>query len=324
MRSGSAARLGRALPWLAASLLVAPSSRADFEPPRLRYTWDPSYVPDSAAPPSIADLTHRGLWVGLEETFASIKPKDAITGPQPRSFGWLTRLEAEAGLVRQRWYLGTAMEGAYGKPPGGEAGKFLFGYPELWVRGVFADRVGLAYGGGLSLVVPAWQRRADSPAAVVAEGVRVVRPWDFPAFADNTFSATPFLDARVIDGRVTMQLRQGFTFQGLVAEARIPTANIVSRTTLFLGYQPIEALGLGLEVWEVYFISADIPDYQRAVFALSPSVRLMTRIFQPAFSVIVPFDRPLFDRVQSYWAARLTLGAVFDEVTPAQVERVTR
>lgn len=285
---------------------------------------DPESLPDATAPPSLVDLTHRGLWYGLETTFASIKPHDAITGSQPRSFAWSTRAEGEWALSGRRWYAGLAHSLGYGKPPGGEQGALLIGYPEVWARAVWASRSGLAYGGGLSAVIPIFQRDPDSNEASVAESVRVVRPWDFAPFAENTFSVQPYLDARVIDGRVTFQLRQGFVLQGLVAEARLPDLNIVSRTTLYLGYQPTHKIALGLEFQEVYFISTDFvdacrarqsvcDDSLRAVFAMSPSIRLLTRAFQPSISGMFPFDRTLFDSVQSYWAIRLGLGAVYDD-----------
>jgi hypothetical protein len=290
---------------------------------------DPNYLPDQTSPPSIPDLTHRKIWLGLETNFASIKPHDAITGPQPRAFGALIRLEAEGSIWRRHWYLGGAYETAYGRPPGGKDGSVVYGYPEIWARGVWATRAGLAYGGGISMFLPLFQRSPSSAAASVTDAVRVVRPWDYPAFADNTVTAIPFVDARVIDGTVTLQLRQGFAFGGIVAEARVPSNSIVSHTTLYLGYRPIDELGLGLEVWEVYFLSASrtgnaddcsattvtdrcIRDDQRGVFAASPSVRLLTRRFQPAFSLIFPMGHPLFDQVQSYWAARLTFGAILD------------
>lgn len=284
---------------------AAPASADD-------YRWDPKYLPDRASPPSIADLTHRGVWLGFEETVASVKPKTEAGVAVGRSVATMSRLETEAEVSAQRWFLGAAAAVAYGKEADKGSSAFLFGYPEIWGRGVWADQVGLTYGGGLSLTVPTFTRGKGSKSARVADNVRVVRPWDFPAFADNTFTATPYLDARVVDGRVTIQLRQGIAFGGLVAEARIPQASLVSRTTLFVSYQPIDQLSLGLEVWEVYFLTADLPDYQRGVFAVSPSVRLMTRTFQPALSVILPYDRPLFDRAESFWAVRLTFGAILD------------
>jgi hypothetical protein len=285
---------------------------------------DPEALPDATAPPSLIDLTHRGLWYGLETTFASIKPHDAITGPQPRSFAWSTRAEGEWMLSGRRWYAGVAHSLGYGNPPGGDRGALLVGYPEIWGRAVWASRSGLAYGGGISAVIPLFQRAPDSNEAIVAESVRVVRPWDFAPFAENTFSVQPYLDARVIDGRVTVQLRQGFVLQGLVAEARLPDLNVVSRSTLYLGYQPTRKVALGLEFQEVYFISTDFvadcqvrravcDDSMRAVFAVSPSIRLLTRVFQPTLAAMFPFDRTLYDSVRSYWAIRLGLGAVYDD-----------
>lgn len=315
-------------PWLAgaATLLLA-------SPASAQATWwslEPAAagstsLPDATAPPSLLDLTHRGLWYGLETTFASIKPHDAVTGPRPRSVALSARAEGEWALgSARRWYVGAAHSLGYGTPPGGTQGAALIGYPELWGRAVWASRSGLAYGGGLSLVVPLFKRDPNSAEATVAEAVRVVRPWDFAPFADNTFSVQPYIDARVIDGRVTFQLRQGFVLQGLVAEARLPDLNVVSRTTLYLGYQPSALFALGLELQEVYFISTDFEaacrslsatcdDSLRAVFAMSPSIRLLTRAFQPSLSALFPFDRTLFNSVQSYWAIRLGLGAIYDD-----------
>ena len=300
-------------PVVVALALSATSARAGDDVTVGAYTLDPHALPDYPAPPSIPDLTHRALWVGLEQNLAWVTPHPDADGSTTRAFGSLTRLEGELTLVSRRWYVGLAEEMAFAKPPGGDSTRVLLGYPEIWTRAVWASRAGLSYGGGLSLVIPVFHRAPDSSAATVSEGVRVVRPWDFAAFADNTFTATPFLDARVVDGSVTFQLRQGLGFQDLVASAHLPSANLTSRTTLFLGYRPIDPIGLGLELWEVYFISADIPDYQRAVFAISPSIRLMTRALQPALSVIVPFERTLYDRVETYWAARLSVAAVIDD-----------
>lgn len=284
-------------------------------------------LPDAPAPPSLPDLTHRGLALGFDGYLASIKPHDSITGAQPRSFSWFTRLEAEQSISQRSWYLGAAQELAHAYPPGGKASETILGYPEIWGRAVWASRSGLAYGGGLSLVLPLFQRGADSSESVVSQSVRVVRPWSFAPYAENTFTATPFLDARVIDGRVVLQLRQGFALQGLVAQARLPKANVVSQTTAYFGYQVSNLLALGLEMSEVYFISTDLgaicqsnrsgcDDSLRAVFSMSPAVRLLTRRFQPSLSMLFPFERTLFDQVQSYWAVRLTVGIILDDDVP--------
>jgi hypothetical protein len=38
----------------------------------------------------------------------------------------------------------------------------------------------------------------------------------------------------------------------------------------------------------------------------------MTRVLQPAISILMPIDRPLFDAVDNFWAIRLSLGVILD------------
>ncbi|HEU4405098.1 MAG TPA: hypothetical protein VFS43_07385 [Polyangiaceae bacterium] len=280
---------------------------------------DPALLPDAFAPPSLPDLTHRGAWFNLESSVASIRPRAQEGGAiRSRAGVWLLRGEAETELIRRTWYAGLATEAAYGESfVKGEARGVVAGYPELWTRAVWASRAGLAYGGGVSVVLPVFKRTQGEAAGRIAEAVRVVRPWTFATYAENTITVRPYLDARVIDGPVTLQLRQAFDLQGLVAEVEVPRAGVVSLTTLFFGYRPWKPIGIGLELWEVYFLNAsNIPDERRAVFAVSPALRYIGRRLQPAISAIVPFERPLFDRASSYWALRASIGLVLDEGAP--------
>lgn len=305
----------------AACLLAAGAARAQARAQLERWfdPRDPSHLPDAFAPPSLPDLTHRGTWLNLESSLASIRPR-AQDGAEPRerARGWMLRGEAEAELIRRSWYAGAATELAYGDSFNLGGGRGLLpGYPELWTRAVWASRAGLAYGGGVSVVLPIFKRTQDAEGGRIAESVRVVRPWTLATYAENTVTVRPYLDARVIDGTVTLQLRQAFDLQGLVAEVKVPRAGVVSLTTLFLGYRPWETFGLGLELWEVYFLNAaNVPDERRAVFAISPAMRYIGRRWQPALSAIVPFERPLFDRASSYWALRASIGLVLDGAAP--------
>jgi hypothetical protein len=305
----------------AACALAAGGAEAQVKIPFDRWfdPRDPSNLPDAFAPPSLPDLTHRATWFNLESSVASLRPR-SLDGevPRSRSEGWLLRGEAETELIRRSWYAGVATEIAYGESlnKGGGDG-LLAGYPELWTRAVWASRGGLAYGGGVSLVLPVFKRTQEEAGGRIAESVRVVRPWTLATYAENTITVRPYLDARVIDGTVTLQLRQAFDLQGLVAEVEVPRAGVVSLTTLFLGYRPWDALGIGLELWEVYFLNASkLKDEQRAVFAISPTLRYIGRTWQPAISAIMPFERPLFDQASSYWALRASIGLVFDVGAP--------
>ena len=270
---------------------------------------DPYALPDAPAPPTLPDLTHRALAASLENTFASIQNSAPSDGARPgRSFGWMERLEVEQALSIRRWYVGVAEQVALGNPLN-EGFQMVAGNPEVWGRTLWASQAGLAYGGGVGAVLPAFHHGAA--ASTLTQTVAVVRPWDHADFVNGDFVLRPFVDARVIDGRVMLQLRQGIDWDR-------SNGAMTSRTTLYVGYRPIELVGLGLEAWEVYLIQApQRKDDGRAAYAVSASVRLMTRILTPAVSILAPIDRPLYDAVESFWAIRLTMSVVLEPTAPA-------
>ncbi len=300
-----------------AALLVSSSARAQllgglapsYNPD------DPTQLPDAPAPPTLPDLTHRAIALSLETTLANVKPNREPSGAQPSRVGvWIERLEAEMAVSNRRWYLGLAQEVAGGRVPLTGAG-VVMSNPELWGRALWASRVGLAWGGGLGLVPPIVRHAPDSEGADVQSLVRIVRPWDYPHFADRTLTFRPYVDVRDIDGAVMLQFRQGIDVALATNQqpSQTPGTNVTSRTIFYMGFRPIDQLGLGLEVSETYFIkAADVADDQRAVFAVSPSVRWMGEVIQPAVSMIFPIDKPLFHSAQSYWAARLTFALILD------------
>ena len=313
----------QAAPTLALLCAATPAHGSGLTVPPALLGEDPTHpyaLPDAPAPPTLPDLTHRALAISFENAFASLKMTTPAGQSGPgRTFAWLERLEIEHALAIRRWYLGVAHEMAAGTDP--ETGRFavVSGHPEVWGRAVWASRAGLAYGGGLGLVVPVANRSTLSSAHAVALRVRGVRPWDHLDFASETFTLRPFIDVRDIDGPVILQLRQGIDW----ARPGTASTELASRTTIYIGYRPTELVGLGLEAWEEYVIRAPLPeddllrtpnvrDDARAAYALSPSVRFMTRALQPAISFLFPIDRPLFGELDGYWAFRLSLDVVLD------------
>jgi hypothetical protein len=284
-------------------MLLARSTSAQVALPGDEPT-DPYALPDAPAPPTLPDLTHRGLAASLENTFASIQNAtpagEAIPG---RSFGWMERIEVEQALSLRRWYIGVGEQVALGNPLN-EGFQMVAGNPEVWGRTLWASQAGLAYGGGLGAVLPAFPR--DDESSTLAQTVAVVRPWDYADFVNGAFILRPFFDVRAIDGRVMLQLRQGIDWDQA-------SGALTSRTTFYIGYRPIDLFGLGLEAWEVYLIQApQRKDDGRAAYAVSGSVRLMTRVLTPAVSFLAPIDRPLYDAVDAFWAIRLTMGIVME------------
>jgi hypothetical protein len=88
--------------------------------------------------------------------------------------------------------------------------------------------------------------------------------------------------------------------------------DIVARATFYAGYRVAPPLGVGLEVWEVYQVTAPIADDQRAAFAISPSVRFMLPHVEPALSLLLPISTPLKGAASSYFAGRLGVAFEFD------------
>ena len=299
-----------ALRWagIAALLLGVRSASAQVSLPGDEPT-DPYALPDAPAPPTLPDLTHRGLAASLENTFASIQ-NAAPPGQSPlgRSFGWMERIELEQALSLRRWYVGVGEQVALGNPFN-EGFQMVAGNPEVWGRTLWASKAGLAYGGGLGAVLPTFHRGAES--STLTQTVAVVRPWDYADFVNGDLILRPFFDVRAIDGRVILQLRQGIDWDHA-------SGALTSRTTFYLGYRPIELFGIGLEAWEVYLIQApQRKDDGRAAYAVSAGVRLMTRVLTPAVSFLAPIDRPLYDAVDAFWAVRLTMSVVVEPNAPA-------
>ena len=198
--------------------------------------------------------------------------------------------------------MGVAEQLALGK--GNQDFLLVASNPEVWGRALWASQVGLAYGGGLGVVPPGIRHGGEGQA--VAQSIRVVRPWDYVAFGNDSLILRPFIDVRDIDGPVILQLRQGIDWN-------LATNELTSRTTFYVGYRPNEFVGLGLEAWEVYVIQAmQKKDEGSAAYAVSPSIRFMTRVLQPAVSFLMPIDRALFGAVDNFWAVRLSLNVILE------------
>ena len=282
---------------------------------------------DREGPPNAPGLSHRDIAFNYEYTFASAEPVDPVS-LQPiarRSFAHAARYLIEGPIVERHWYIGILHDLAAASVPAGDdpssgGSSFVLGNPEVWVRGMWATKVGLGAGGGIGLVVPVPRSFSEEQSNVV-RAIRVVRPWDYPHFLDLTVTARPFFDIRHVVGPVTLQMRQGIDFS-IVVRDRADTENRYDLTALasfYLGVKTFDELILGLELHEVYQLTADTSsascvapcDEHRAAVSLSPSIRLNLPRVSPALSALLPISTPLRREVASYWGARLHLSAAF-------------
>ena len=265
---------------------------------------DPYALPDAPAPPTLPDLTHRALAGSMESGFASIRGNTQPDGTPPWALLRLDRTTRGRASRRHSTMVRRSQRTAGSRKSKGR--QFLDGGGQP--RGVGAraraSQAGLAYGGGLGVVLPAVHHGTEG--TDVAEAIRAIRPWDYVDFVNDDFIFRPFIDVRDIDGKVILQLRQGIDWDRY-------NSSLTSRTTFYIGYRPNELIGLGLEAWEVYLIQAPLrKDDGSAAYAVSPSIRFMTRLLQPAVSFLVPIDRTLFGALDNFWAIRLSIQAVFE------------
>lgn len=275
---------------------------------------DPMPLPDAPAPPSLPDLTHRGLAASFSVAFASIDPAvvDASTAKEPERVGaTIETVETELAVANRRWYIGMGNSFAQGSTLAGEQGTQRVGNPEIWGRALWASQAGLAYGGGISFVLPILSFAREPGSA--ASAMRAVQPWEYPRFAGRTLAIRPFFDVRIVDNSILLQLRQGLDVMRALDRSALPNITLAGRTTLYMGYRPSIPLGIGLEFSEVYLLqAAGIADDERTVLTVSPSIRWMFSLLQPSVSGLWPIGRPMLGDARNYWAVRLSVGLVVD------------
>jgi hypothetical protein len=284
-----------------AALTATRESAADEVPPA---------VPgdEMLAPPTLPALRHAGAAFELEYLGAGVGQAPlAGFSSLGSAFAWMSRFEGEVAVAPRRWFVGGAWEFASAAAPGvGRA--LLHGNPELWLRGAWAHPTGLVAGGGLGWMIPL--PRSDAPEVQAAqETVRAVRAWDAATFSTNELTIRPTFDVRWASGPVTLQFRSGLDVAVDVEEL---STNLVARAGLFGGLQVARWMCLGAELSEVYPITADIPDAERAAITLSPSARFRVGALEPGLSLLVPLSTPLEGVADGFFAVRLHVRLAFE------------
>jgi hypothetical protein len=309
--------LAAAMVWGSVPARAAPPEPAAADPSR---EDDLASVLDAPAPPTLPALAHRDLAIAFEYTAAVIQPNDP--GASGDAFAYFVHTDFEYPIVPREWFIGLANDIASAAVPGvGTA--FLLGNPEIYGRGLWSSVRGLSSGGGLGIVLPT-PRELSPVEADVLRTVRTVRPWDLASFSSLQLTFRPWIDIRHVTGGLIFQLRQAIDWSisltgpedvsgGTISGSKPRVTNFNARLTFYTGYRLSEWLGVGVELWEIYEVTKELPnDDARATFALSPSVRLMFPRVQPALSFLFPLATPLRGDVASYFAARIHLGFNFD------------
>jgi hypothetical protein len=282
---------------------------------------DPYDLPTAPRPPTLPELTHGDVELTGESTFGFLHPNaDAAMVRPANEVAYVQRLSLEWPIALRRFFVGATYELAAAEQPGGGPLEFISGNLDINGRTVWATSTGLAFGGGFGVTIPVSALDPGTFAAGAASAAATVRPWDQAFFQPGYLTLHPFFDVRDVDGPLVLQLRQGLDLNfDTHSWSGFRTAAI---TGVYIGYRAVRWLGVGIEAFEVYFLSGTIPDDHRAVFAISPSVRLMTDYVQPALSFVTNAGTPLFGSVDYWWSLRLAATVVWDrdrkELAPGQ------
>jgi hypothetical protein len=297
-------------------LVLLPALPVSADPPPVTAAFDDPYdLPEAPRPPTLPELTHPDVELTFETTIGGVTPNvDPATGRRPNNVAtYVQRVGLEAPIGPRRWFVGGTYELAAGEPPGGGNAKVVGGNLDFYARTVWATRTGLAFGGGLGLTLPVSSFGRDGPAQAIATAAATVRPWDEAFFQEEFLTLRPFIDVRDVDGPLVIQFREGLDWGFDMTNT--PVFRVAAVSAFYLGYRFLPVLGAGLEAFELYFIDAPVDDNKRAVFAVSPSVRLMTPYVQPALSVTTNIGTPLYGSSDQFWALRLAATIVWDPIT---------
>jgi hypothetical protein len=301
---------------------------------------DPYDLPDAPRPPVLPELTHPDLEATLETTVGALTPRageagmTSCPGCGTTRSAYVQTLRLEAPVGKRRWFVGALYDVAAGGGSGLNE-RFVPGNLELYVRTVWATSTGLAFGGGLGVILPTADYNNQSSAVLsVAQTAESLRPWDLPFFIDDTWALRPFIDVRDIVGRVTIQFREGLD---IISTGGAVANRMTAMSALYLGYRAAPLLGLGVEAIEVYTLAGTtsfvatgatsngpvvVDDSLRAAFVVSPSIRLMTPYFQPALSGFTSIGPPLYASGDRIIGVRLSFTVVYDQTTQS-IERGT-
>jgi len=280
---------------LAASRPVERAAGASFD--------DPYDVPAAPRPPTLPELTHAEIEATLEETAGAILPE---SGGQT-THAYVQRLSVEVPVGLRRWYVGADYELAAGG--GGGPFRVVSGNVELQGRTLWATRTGLAFGGGLGLMLPGASFDEDAPAGEVARYAATLRPWDVSFFVPDAFGLHPFVDIRAVDGAFVAQFRQGVDL--MMSTRTLADRRLYATTGVYLGWWATRRVAAGLEAFEGYVIDAPgVRDGSRAAVVLSPNVRLVLPWVQPAISLFTSVGTPLQSASAEVWGFRFAFTLV--------------
>jgi hypothetical protein len=266
-------------------------------------------LPEVQRPPTLPELTHADGEVTLETTmgaFSSSATSPLAGGHVPVE---TQRLNVEVPLARRRWFAGATYQTALGAPSSPQPVRLIGGNTEIYGRAVWATPAGLAFGGGLGVMLPTASFNRESENRDVALAAVTLRPWDESAFQEGFLAIRPFVDVRDVVGPLVLQLRQGLDWQFAVRGAG--NTRLLAVTSVYVGYRVTPVVAAGVELFELYYVDAPVADDRRLFLSVVPNVRLMFDRVQPTFGMIANLVNAVFPGAERVIGARVGLTVLW-------------
>lgn len=261
---------------------------------------------DLPPPPGMPALAREVAVVALEHTSAIIglgdeNVLDVASGEVGLAHAAFVEGEIPVLSIDRGWFAG-ARWGFVGADIPGRPSHTMPTSPEVWWRVAAIGQYGIASGARLGVVIPI-VRDLDAGEMATLRTARVVRPADDILLRDRSPALRPALDLRWTAGTVVVQTRQGIDLSyAAVGGGR---ADLVAHGALFAGVRPDEELVVGFELKEVYVLTEELDDDERAAVSFGPGVRGRIGPVAPALSIEIPLATPLGGEARAYVALRL-------------------
>lgn len=268
---------------------------------------DPRTLPEAPRPTIMPELTHPDGEVTVEQTSGVLNPRGY--GDVGHVGVHVGRIALEQPVYSRLVFVGAAYEAAYGGPSTATSPKVIGSNLDLSVRTVWATRNGLAFGGGLGVMLPTAQFSRSGPLQKLGDAATALRPWDYALFQEAHLGLRPSLDLRYIAGPVIIQAREVFDVTFDAENDADYDLDVV--TAFYVGVRVRKELAVGAELSQLYLVSANIADDRRSSVTLAPVMRFIFPRFQPAVSFLTNLGNPFYDQASHVWAVKTSLTALW-------------
>lgn len=214
--------------------------------------------------------------------------------------GFLT-MEVPVLEVDRGWFVG-ARWGYVGSAVPGRPSQTYPSSPEVWWRVASVGDRGVSSGAELAVILP-FARDLDANDRAVLRAARVVRPADGVLLRDRGTGVRPAFDIRYASAAFVLQVRQGVDLAySMVGDGRL---DLVAHGAVFVGWRPTSDILVGGEVRDVYALTENLGDSERAAVSFAPGIRMRMGRVAPALAFEVPLSTPLGGEARAFVALQL-------------------